>query len=467
MNAPLPRLDPGLLEPLARRENPPTDLPLDPGLPPALGNYQILARLGEGATSEVLLGLDRFRQQQVAIKRLRPHRLLDGAERRYAERFFAVEATLVGRLQHPNLVRLLDAFESPEGPCLVMEYVPGVTLRHFCDPGRLLSLEQVVEVGFKCAMALGHLWQHGLIHRDVKPANILVSTDGPDVVAVKVTDFGSMLNLWADVTQVHRVGTLAYIAPEQLEGDPLDCRSDIYALAAVMHHLVAGRPPFDGATQAEMLRRVVSEPAPSLLGVRPGVTPALDDCLHRALSKDRRERHGSWEEFAQALAGLIRHGEVPRGTFQRVLDSERFGLLRPLPFFEGFAETSLWEVVHRAQWRRYPAGRRLMRHGETTREFHVIVQGEVEVLREGQTVAHLGPGQTVGEMALLAPSPALREHRADVRATQTCVTVVLDPAGLERLGRETRHQLDQAFIGVLVRRLHAAHEALQHPRQIL
>jgi serine/threonine protein kinase len=93
-------------------------------------------------------------------------------------------------------------------------------------------------------MALGYVYRQGLIHRDVKPANILV-TDGAEVVDVKITDFGSVLNLGSDRTQIHRVGSLAYMSPEQLDGDALDCRADIYSLAAVLYHLIAGRPPFE------------------------------------------------------------------------------------------------------------------------------------------------------------------------------------------------------------------------------
>ena len=114
-----------------------------------------------------------------------------------------------------------------------MEYVPGVTLKHFCRVDRLLPLDQVVELGFKCAMALSYVYRQGLIHRDVKPANLLAVLDERgEVVDVKVTDFGSVLNLHADATQIHRVGSLAYMPPaEQVEGFDVDCRADIYAPA--------------------------------------------------------------------------------------------------------------------------------------------------------------------------------------------------------------------------------------------
>ena len=203
-------------------------------LPPQISKYPVLARLGEGATSEVFLARDEFRDLDVAIKRVRQGLLPDSRESHFQRRFFAAEAALVGRLNHPNVVQIFDAVFDDEAPYLVMEYVPGVTLRRFCRAGALLPLDQIVEVGFKCAMALDYVYRQGVMHRDVKPANLLALMDSDQVDDVKVTDFGSAFNQTSDATQVYRVGPLAYMSPEQLDGDTLDCRADIYSLAAVM-----------------------------------------------------------------------------------------------------------------------------------------------------------------------------------------------------------------------------------------
>ena len=195
----------------------------EPVLPARIGKYRVLKRLGEGATSEVFLARDDFHERDVAIKRLRNDSLVDAHEGHYFERFFAAEAALVGRLHHPNVVQIYDAVADPAEPYLVMEYVGGVTLRRYCRPDQLLSLELIVEIGFKCAMALGYVYRQGLIHRDIKPANLLVVRDRGNIITdVKVTDFGSVLNLQADTTQIFRVGSLAYMSPEQLDGGTLD-----------------------------------------------------------------------------------------------------------------------------------------------------------------------------------------------------------------------------------------------------
>ncbi|MDP3082529.1 MAG: serine/threonine-protein kinase [Rubrivivax sp.] len=436
-------------------------------LPAQIGKYRVRAKLGEGATSEVFLARDDFRGQDVAIKRVRASLLTDSRESHFQQRFFAAEAALVGRLQHPNVVQIFDAVVEEHASFLVMEYVPGATLRRFCRADALLPLEQIVEIGFKCAMALSYVFRQGLIHRDVKPANLLAVLDGDQVVDVKITDFGSVFNFASDRTQVFRVGSLAYMSPEQLDGDVLDSRADIYSLAAVLYHLIAGRPPFDATQQAAIMSQIYEATPPPLQGVREGVSPALEALVLRGLAKQRDDRHASWDEFAEALSALIANHDVPRGPLQGVLDSERFGLLRSLPFFAGFGDVELWEVVHRAKWRRYPYGHALYRKGDEGCSFHIIASGAIDVFRDGQRVAQLGAGTSVGEMAYLAPSPDLGTHSADVLVAEQATTISFTPETLGQLSIGTRHLFDAAFIRVLVRRLHAAHEALAHPRRVL
>jgi serine/threonine protein kinase len=436
-------------------------------LPAQIGPFVVRAKLGEGATSEVFLARDVFRERDVAIKRVRMGFAADSRDGHFQQRFFAAEAALVGRLQHPNVVQIFDAVPDPAGPYLVMEYVQGHTLRRFCRADALLSLEQVVEIGFKCAMALGYVFRQGLIHRDVKPANILAVSDGDQVVDVKVTDFGSVFAIDSDRTQVYRVGSLAYMSPEQLDGDALDCRADIYSLSAVLYHLIAGRPPFDATQQAAIMHQIYHADPPPLQALREGVSDALGELIQRGLAKDRRDRFDSWDQFAQGLSALVANRDIPRGQLQGVLDSERFNLLRTLDFFKGFGDVELWEVVHRARWRRFPFGHAIYRKGEEGNSFHIIAQGEVEVYRDGRRVAQLGTGTSVGEMAYLAPSPDLRVHSADILVTEPATTISFTPDAMEHLGASTRHLFDAAFIGVLVRRLHAAHEQLAHPRRIM
>lgn len=437
-------------------------------LPPHIGRYLVLKRLGEGATSDVFLARDPFQGQEVAIKRMRawaPPADAPGSD--FSSRFFSAEAALAGRLHHPNVVAILDAVSEDAAPYLVMEYVPGVTLKHFCRSDRLLALDQIVELGFKCAMALGYVFRQGVIHRDVKPANLLAVLDNGQVVDVKVSDFGSALNLHADSTQIHRVGSLAYMPPEQIEGGDVDCRADIYALGAVLYHLISGRAPFDASHQMALMHQIYHQPPLPLVGQREGVSEALDAVVMRALAKAPHDRFADWESFAQALSSLVAGQQVPLNRLGEVRDSERFTLLRSLEFFSEFGDVQLWEVVRRARWKRYPVGYALFKRGQEGNSFHIIAQGEVEVFREGRLVATLGQGTSVGEMAYLAPNPDLRRHSTDIKVSQECTTISFTPESIGQLSPECQHRFDRGFIRVLVRRLHAAHEALAHPRRIL
>lgn len=443
--------------------HPENSLPLA-RLPSRIGKYIVKSKIGEGATSEVFLAHDPFTKQDVAIKRVRTGLLQDARESHFQQCFFEAEAALVGQLQHPNVVKILDAVSDADAPYLVMEYVNGVTLRRYCRADRLLPLTQVIEIGFKCAMALGYCFRQGLIHRDVKPANLLVTLDGDRIDDVKVTDFGSVFNMGADHTQVYRVGSLAYMSPEQLDGDPLDCRADIYSLGTVLYHLVAGRPPFDALQQPAIMNQIYHGTAPPLSSLRDGVPPAFQALIERCLAKERELRPANWDEFAQALSAVSAENPHLRGPLQEVLDSERFTLLRSLEFFTDFGDVELWEVVHRAKWQRHDFGHALYRKGEEGNSFHIVTQGQVEVYRDGRSVASLGAGSSVGEMAYLAPNPALRVHTVDILVSQPATTVSFTPDSLERLSLSTRHLFDKAFIRVLVRRLHTAQETANRSR---
>lgn len=442
---------------------------LSDDLPSHIGRYQVIKRLGEGATSDVFLALDPFQGVEVAIKRMRSWSPPpDAPASDFSNRFFSAEAALAGRLHHPNVVAILDAVSEESAPYLVMEYVPGVTLKHFCRSDRLLPLDQIVELAFKCAMALGYVYRQGVIHRDVKPANLLAVLDpGGQVVDVKVTDFGSALNLLADATQIHRVGSLAYMPPEQIEGGDVDCRADIYALGAVLYHLISGRPPFDAPHQMALMHQIYHQPPLPLVGQRGGVTDGLDAVVLKALAKSPHERFADWEAFAQALSALVASQQVPLNRLGEVRDSERFNLLRSLEFFSEFGDVHLWEVVRRARWKRYPQGYALFKRGQEGNTFHIIAQGEVEVFRDGRQVATLGQGTSVGEMAYLAPNPDLRRHSTDIKVSQECTTISFTPESIGQLSPECQHRFDRGFVRVLVRRLHAAHEALHHPRRVL
>jgi CRP-like cAMP-binding protein len=235
----------------------------------------------------------------------------------------------------------------------------------------------------------------------------------------------------------------------------------------VLYHLIAGRPPYDALHQQAIVQQIFRSTPPALSALREGVPADLQALVERCLAKDRQQRPANWDDFAQALSALSANDQVLRGPLQEVLDSERYTLLRALSFFADFGDVELWEVVRRGRWQRHPYGHALFRKGDEGNAFHIVTQGQIEVYRDGKSVASLSAGSSVGEMAYLAPSPELRLHTVDILVAQQATTLAFTPETMALLSLPTRSLFDKAFIGVLVRRLHAAHEALAHPRRIL
>ncbi len=271
-----------------------------------MGRYRMERVLGSGAFATVWLGEDPALEARVAIKVLADN-WANNADVR--ERFLA-EARLLRRVDDPRLVRVFDVGVSEDEdarPYFVMEYVPGGTLADRIDS---VSTRQALEYGVAVADAVQVLHDAGIVHRDVKPSNLLVDdrTTPPRVV---VSDLGSA-KLLAEASGVTvTTGTPAYMAPEQIhQSDGFDGRADVYAAAAVTYHLLSGHPAFSDRTAAEVMeRRADSRPPP--LGARLGQPAALDRLLARSLSWDPERRPATAAEFARELEKLLVDDDVP------------------------------------------------------------------------------------------------------------------------------------------------------------
>jgi hypothetical protein len=412
-------------------------------LPMQIGKYPVVARLGEGATSEVFLARDEFRGVDVAIKRVRVGLMPDSRESHFQRRFFAAEAALVGRLNHPNVVQILDAVFDDEAPYLVMEYVQRR------DAAALLPR--------RCAAAAGPDRRDRLQVRDGAGLRLPPGRDPPRREAGQPAGgdgrrpggrrqdhrLRQRLQPDADSTQVYRVGSLAYMSPEQLDGDTLDCRADIYSLAAVLYHLIAGRPPFDATRQQAIMHQIYNQQPASLRTLREGVSERLDLLILGALAKDRDERPADWDRVRAGAVGLITDHEVPRGQMQGVLDSERFNLLRSLEFFQGFGDVELWEVVHRARWQRLPFGHAIYRKGQEGDDFHILASRQRRRLPRRPARGAAGRGHLGRRDGLPGAQPGdLRVHSADVLVAEPATTVSFTPHTLGQLSMATRHLFD-------------------------
>ncbi len=271
------------------------------------GRYASEEKLAVGGQGEVFLGRDKATGEQVILKWLRPDLVAD-AER--VARFLR-EAEALRQLQHPNIVRMLDAFEHEGRHCIVMEYVSGGTLRQLLEKEAPLPAERVLALGLELADALGRAHHLGIIHRDLKPGNVLLTANG----SPRLTDFGTA-RLERDNVRLTRTGALvgspSYMSPEALRGDPLDPRSDIWSFGILLYEMLTGRRPFEGETLTQVLLRIMTEQTPSLAELQPHAPPALVALVEKMLAKEPDARPRSIRQIAAALEA-IQAGRWPQG----------------------------------------------------------------------------------------------------------------------------------------------------------
>ncbi|HEY6650983.1 MAG TPA: Stk1 family PASTA domain-containing Ser/Thr kinase, partial [Actinomycetota bacterium] len=266
--------------------------------------YRVEARIGAGGMAEVYRGFDQVLDRTVAIKVLLPQFARDAG---FVARFRR-EAQAAARLNQPTIVGVFDTGADGDRQYIVMEFVEGRTLADFLTSGRRPTLVQAVELTRKIAEALAAAHAQGIVHRDIKPGNVMVTRDG----FVKVMDFG-IARMQTDVTAPQTssvIGTPTYLSPEQAQGQAVDARSDIYSLGCVLYELLAGRPPFTGDTPVAIAYKQVNETPVPPSAHNPEVPPQLDAVVMKCLAKNPANRYQSAEELAADLERVKKGQDV-------------------------------------------------------------------------------------------------------------------------------------------------------------
>jgi serine/threonine protein kinase len=428
----------------------------DRTIPDYIGKYQVMRKLGDGATSEVFLCHDEFAKRDVAVKVVFLNRVGDGADARVHRKLFVTEASLAGKLAHPHIVQIYDAVVSDGASYIVMEYVPGGTLERFCTPENLLPIDKVVEIIFKCTRALDFAHRLGITHRDIKPTNILLTAEGD--TDIKICDFGAAIMSGArDTTQVTGIGSPAYMSPQQVREQPLDHRTDVYSLGVVMYQLMTGALPYQGKNNFSMMYQITSVEPPLPSSHRKDVPPALDAIVRKAMAKNVEDRYQTWEDFSIALAEALRSKDLAERT-QEVADSEKFSTLRAMPFFGEFTDAELWEVLRISTWQDTGPGKVVIKEGDAGAFFCILATGEVKVTKKQKLLNILSAGECFGEMAYL--SRATNERSADVSTMSPARIITIRCEDLENASDACRHRFDRAFMDILVERLTLANNRL-------
>jgi predicted Ser/Thr protein kinase len=295
-------------------------MPVAPGA--QIGPYEILALLGAGGMGEVYRGRDPRLDRTVAIKTLTSAHRTSPAQRERFQR----EARYLARISHPHICTLHDVGEHEGVAFLVMEFLEGDTLAERLERGAL-PLEQALVTAAQIAEALDALHEKGIVHRDLKPGNVMLTAGGaklldfglaklketddvdpaqPATMSLSLTDDGSLL------------GTLPYMAPEQIEGHDVDPRTDIFSFGLLLYEMVAGRRPFAGVTRASVIAAIVSAVPPSIASLKPGTPPSLERLIDRCLAKDARLRWQTIRDVATELRWIAEGGsDAPRAVPRR------------------------------------------------------------------------------------------------------------------------------------------------------
>lgn len=419
-----------------------------------IGKYEIIRELGSGATSTVYLALDPFSNQQVAVKLFNIDPQQDASKAKAHRKLLMTEASLVGRLSHPHIVKVYDAVMDGAVNFIVMEYIEGETIERYAEVDHLLPLNTIAEIIYKCCKALEYSHHQGVIHRDIKPANIMLC--GP--TNIKITDFGAALITSHQTTQVSGVGSPAYMSPEQIEEHALTHQTDIYSLGVTMYKLLTGKLPFDAGNKYSLIYQIMNVAPPPPSTFRPETPADLDAIVLRAMQKDPAQRYQTWDEFADDLVKFF--NEHVADQEETIFDTEKFDTLSTLGFFKNFSEVELWEVLRISEWRKVQADERIISEGDEGESFFILANGSVKVLKQGRLLSLLHKGDCFGEMAHLSE----REFRrsTDVVAKSDATLIEIKPEVLKKASTGCSLQFERSFLRMLVRRLAVANTRISH-----
>ena len=297
---------------------------------------------------------------------------------------FLNEASLAGKLCHPHIAAILEASVNRDSGYIAIEYVPGGNLSQYVAPAKLLPPQQAIQIAFKACGALDYAFKQGIVHRDIKPAHIMVVSG----TNIKVADFGAAYLKAGRETQIAEIGSPYYMSPEQITGDELGEHSDMFSLGVVLFELFTGCRPFVADTLKELFAKILNhEPAPPRT-LRPELSPDIEHMLLRMLGKSPSGRYPSWADLALDIARIGRLSVYE----QEISDCDRFTWLKKVPLLQRLDDAELWQLVHAGRWTRIPSQQAIVREGEAASTLFFLASGQAKVTRHGKLLSVLSAG---------------------------------------------------------------------------
>ena len=415
-------------------------------IPEKLGKYEIHNQIGKGSMGIVYEGYDPYSDNKVALKVAMSEALKDKESgERYRKMFFN-EAHTAGMLRHPNILEILDAGADGDDCYIVMELVEGAdTLKTYCTPDNLLPVKQVIEIVFKCAKALDYAHRKGIVHRDIKPTNLLVTRDKD----IKIGDFSIAHLISSDTTNTMPmgfVGSPRYMSPEQVQEDNITNQTDLFSLGIVMYELLTGKHPFVADSFSRLIHKIINEKHPPLSTHRADLPEILEKIVHHALQKDQEKRYKMGLNMAADLSLAFDYLEEP---LENIELEEKFNAIRGLKFFQDFSDTEIWEIINACLWQDFDEGQEIIIEGDIDDSFYIITSGSVDITKENKKVGMLHEGDCFGEMAFLSKT----ERSATIAARNRVQLLKLNSTHIEQLSTECQLHFSKVFLNTLVRRL--------------
>lgn len=415
-------------------------------IPYKLGKYEIKGELGRGTCGIVYKGFDPFIRRDVAIKvgwTESVETMPSGTSLSNQDVFN--EAHAASKLQHPNIVALYDAQTEKELSYIIMEYIEGETLMEYCrNDEKRLATEKVLEIMFKCCMALDFSHQAGVIHRDIKPSNIMLTKDGE----TKIMDFSV-----AEVSQSRQVkselivGSPNYMSPEQVQRQTVGPTSDLYSLATVMFQLLTGKTLYPKGSVKQIFSDILNTPAPKLKNHRPELPEALSDIIEKALNKDPSKRYQSGKEMAAEITAVYDSLSFAGSS---VNTGEERSALMKLPFFKLFNNSQIEELMTVCTVLKFNQGQIISKEGDIDESFYLIIHGSADVIKEGKTITQINQSDCFGDVPIQQGGTNQTTIQA---ATSGVYTLKVNSTRVDTLSKDTQILFYKAFTFDLISRL--------------
>lgn len=414
--------------------------------PEKIGKYRIIEEVGKGSMGTVYSAHDPFGDRKVAIKLAHPQYLNEKETGERFKKLFFNEAQAAGVLNHPSILNIFDADVDGNNCYLVMEYINDAkTLDPYCKPDTLLPIREVVGIIYKVAKALDYAHRQGIIHRDIKPNNILQT----DTLDIKIADFSIAMIIREDFmeTQFHGfLGSPLYMSPEQINEWQISTNTDIFSLGIVMYEMLTGHHPFKADNLSAIAKKISSEKPPPLSEFRNDVPEGLEYALNRMLKKKADKRYSMGLDLAADLALIFE--DLDRVENQDSL-RDKFDTVQNLGFFQGFTDADIWELVRACDWHSYPKDTSIIKEGEEDHSFYIVLSGLVSVEKNGQKIESLQEGDCFGEMGYLTKA----KRSASVIAKTDVALIQVNASTLDRAEEGTQLRFLKIFVKTLIGRL--------------